>query len=170
MPDSASVTRKKSNPFLPEVFIAGIQVIPLEDHVDERGFFREVCLASKTKIVIRQVSLSKTKPGVIKAFHWHEKQFDAWHLVSGTVLVGLHDLRKDSVSFGKTDRFVWSADEKPLLLVIPKKVAHGYKVLGDKPAVMLYLMDKEYDAKKPDEKRIPFDSPDIGFDWQIMGE
>ncbi len=149
------------------ISIRGIRVFRLEKHPDERGFFAEILRKSWIKSSIRQISLSQTKPGIIKAFHWHEKQLDIWHLVSGKILVVLHDGRKNTASAGKTNSFLWDAEQEPLLLlVIPKKVLHGYKVLGEKPALMLYMMDKEYDAKKPDEKRVPFDDSRIGFDWK----
>lgn len=143
---------------------SGVQLIALKDYTDERGFFREVAKKSWKVSSIRQVSVSQTKPGIIKAFHWHERQNDAWHLLEGKILVGLHDLRKKSKTSGQTVSFEWDANT-PCLLVIPKKVAHGYKVLGAQNAVMLYLMDTEYHSKKPDEKRLAFDDPKIQMDW-----
>jgi dTDP-4-dehydrorhamnose 3,5-epimerase len=151
----------------PSLTIAGIRVFRLQSHANERGFFREVLRKTWISKPIQQASLSQTNPGVIKAFHWHDKQLDIWHLVSGKALVVLHDARKKTKTAGKTEHFVWDSEKDSLLLVIPKKVLHGYKVLGEKPITMLYLMDKEYNAKKPDEKRVSFDDPKIGFDWSI---
>ena len=149
----------------PGALFAGVRIVPLTDHADDRGFFREVARKSWRISKIGQVSVSKTKPGVIKAFHWHERQSDAWHLLQGRLIVGIHDLRKKSKSFGQTILFEWDAKQKPCVLVIPKKVCHGYKVIGSKDALMLYMMDKEYDSKKSDEKRISHDDPSIGANW-----
>jgi len=149
--------------------IDGVKIIGLESHVDERGYFMEVYRKSLLKNVpVRQVSVSLTNPGIIKAFHWHRRQFDVWHIVSGKALVVLHDMRENSPTAGCTQSFV-ADDLNPILVVIPKMVAHGYKVLGDKPLLMLYLMDKEYDRKNPDEGRIEFDDKSIGFDWHSEG-
>lgn len=148
------------------LLFSGVKIVFLTDHADDRGFFREVARKTWKISKIGQVSISQTKPGVIKAFHWHERQSDAWHLLQGRLIVGLHDLRKNSKSFGQTVLFEWDAQKNPFLLVIPKKIAHGYKVIGPKDALMLYMMDNEYDPKKPDEKRMAFDDPKIGADWK----
>ncbi len=42
-------------------------------------------------------------PGVIKAFHYHEKQDDLWFFPSGNAQVVLYDLRKDSPTKGETN-------------------------------------------------------------------
>jgi len=149
--------------------IVGVRLIGLASHEDARGYFREIFRKSRQRFLVRQISVSLTKPGVIKAFHWHKKQQDAWHLVSGKALVVLHDLRPGSATRGKTLSFEWNADQKPQLLIVPKKVVHGYKALGKKPMVMLYYMDREYNAKKPDEERIALDDPVIGFNWKTAG-
>ncbi|MFH0955505.1 MAG: dTDP-4-dehydrorhamnose 3,5-epimerase family protein [Candidatus Micrarchaeota archaeon] len=146
--------------------LSGVRVIPLSDHSDKRGFFREIAKKSWKMPDIRQVSVSETKSGIIKAFHWHERQGDAWHLLKGKLIVSLHDLRKTSRDFGRTISFEWDAKKTACLLLIPKKVCHGYKAVGPKNALMLYMMDREYNPKKPDEKRIPFDDPKIGMNWK----
>jgi dTDP-4-dehydrorhamnose 3,5-epimerase len=38
-------------------------------------------------------------------------------------------------------------------------------VLGNEPAGLLYHTTEAYDPADPDEERIPFDDPTIGFDW-----
>ncbi|MBU0636243.1 dTDP-4-dehydrorhamnose 3,5-epimerase family protein [Candidatus Micrarchaeota archaeon] len=148
--------------------IDGVRIISLTDHSSTGGFFREIMRKSWLPFSIRQVSLSQTNPGEIKAFHWHKKQWDVWHVVSGKALVALYDLRSKSPSFKKKERLVLDAEKKPVIVMIPKKVAHGYKVVGEKPLLVLYMMDKEYNAAKPDEHRIPFDDPKIDFDWTIQ--
>ena len=103
-------------------------------------------------------------PGIIKAFHWHEQQDDLWFVATGRAVVVLHDLRPDSVTFGKTDTVLAGTDDYQLIL-IPVGVAHGYKVLGKEPVMLFYHTTEAYDAKHPDEKRIPHDDPKINFDW-----
>ena len=51
------------------------------------------------------------------------------------------------------------------LAAIPIGVAHGYRVLGNEPAGLFYHTTEAYDPADPDEERIPFDDPTIGFDW-----
>ena len=148
----------------------GAKIIELRRHDDDRGYFLEVLRESWVKTPIKQISVSMTNPGVIKAFHWHKKQQDIWYLVSGKVLVVLHDLRENSPNYKKTRAFTVDSGKNPKLIIIPIKVAHGYKVLGNAPVTMLYAMDNEYDPKNPDEERIPHDDIEIGFDWDSDAE
>jgi dTDP-4-dehydrorhamnose 3,5-epimerase len=59
----------------------------------------------------------------------------------------------------------YMGDHNPMLLVIPAGVAHGYRVLGLEPVIITYFTTESYVASDPDEYRIPWDDPDIGFDW-----
>lgn len=112
-----------------------------------------------------QASLAVTYPGIIKAFHWHEKQADLWFMLNGNAQVVLYDVRNDSPTHKKTQVVYMGELYEPILLLIPKGVAHGYRVLGEKPATLLYFTTQSYDPKNPDEQRIPFDDKEIGFDW-----
>ena len=145
--------------------IQGVVVKKLVRHPDDRGYFMEV-LRDDDGLLSRfgQASFSKTYPGVIKAFHYHELQDDLWFFPSGNAQVVLHDLRADSQTKGETNVF-YMGEDNPQLLVIPIGVAHGYRVLGNEPAVIMYFTTMSYDPKQPDEKRIAWDDPGIGFDW-----
>ena len=52
--------------------------------------------------------------------------------------------------------------------MIPKGVAHSYRAPGTEPAVIVYFITLSYDRQQPDEKRIPWDDPAIGFDWRTQ--
>lgn len=146
--------------------IAGVKLKTLKTHKDSRGFFREI-LRDDDNLLKRfgQISVSVTKPGIIKAFHFHRKQDDIWHVVSGKALAVLYDMRKNSKTSGKLQKITLS-ENKPQLLVVPKNVAHGYKVLGKKPMTMLYVMNLSYNPKRPDEGRISHNDYAISFNWK----
>lgn len=149
--------------------IDGVKIKTIVSHKDKRGYFREI-LRDDDKLLkhFGQISVSLTKPSVIKAFHWHKNQDDLFYVVSGKALVVLYDRRKNSKTFGKTLKLEMN-ENKPKLLFIPKKVAHGYKVLGKKPLIMLYVMNKSYNSNNPDEFRIPHNDSKIRFDWDKYG-
>jgi dTDP-4-dehydrorhamnose 3,5-epimerase len=88
-------------------------------------------------------------------------------VVRGALQVVLHDLREESATKGET-QVVYLHDQDYKLLTIPPGVAHGYRVLGNEPALLLYHTSLPYDPKNPDEERIPFDSPEIAFDWSTQ--
>lgn len=145
--------------------IKDVVVKKLVRHSDDRGFFMEI-LRDDDELLQRfgQASLSKSYPGVIKAFHYHKKQDDIWFFPVGNAQVVLYDTREDSPTKGETNVFCLGEDN-PQILVIPIGVAHGYRVLGNTPAVIVYFTTESYDPKEPDEYRIPWDDPRIGFDW-----
>lgn len=148
-----------------KVMIEGVYLKKLIRHSDDRGFFMEI-LRDDDNLLSRfgQASLSKTYPGVIKAFHYHERQDDLWFFPSGNAQVVLYDLRVESKTKGQTDVY-YLGEDNPGLLVIPKGVAHGYRVLGNTPVTIVYFTTESYQREHPDELRLAWDDPEIGFDW-----
>lgn len=145
--------------------IEGVSIKKLIRHSDDRGYFMEI-LREDDNLLKRfgQASLSKSYPGVIKAFHYHERQDDLWFFPLGNAQVVIHDLRKESSTYSETDVF-YLGEDNPGLILIPKGVAHGYRVLGNDPVVIIYFTTEPYQRESPDEFRIPWDDPKIGFDW-----
>ncbi len=145
--------------------IEGVVIKKIEKFCDERGFFMEVLRDDDGLLAnFGQSSYTIANPGVIKAFHWHERQDDLWFFASGMAKVVLYDLREDSPTSGQIQEII-TGERNPLLIVIPKGVAHGYKVLGNKPAGLFYHTTESYNRSDPDEGRIPYDDPSIGYDW-----
>ena len=148
--------------------IEGVKVKTLVKYPDDRGFFAEI-LRDDDGLLNRfgQASISKTYPGVIKAFHYHQFQEDLWFFPVGNAQVVLHDLRPDSPTYKETNIF-YMGEDNPVLLLIPIMVAHGYRVLGNLPAVIIYFTTQSYQPGNPDEHRIPWDDSFIGFDWSTQ--
>lgn len=146
--------------------IDGVKVKKVVKHVDDRGFFAELIRDDEPELLSKfgQASWSMSYPGVIKAFHYHDKQDDLWFFPSGNVQVVLYDLRVNSLTKGETDVY-YMGEENPILLFIPKGVAHGYRVLGQKPSTIIYFTTESYNESDPDEKRIRWDDLLINFDW-----
>ncbi len=146
-------------------FIEGVKVKKLIRHVDDRGYFMEI-LRDDDNLLRKfgQASISMTYPGVIKAFHYHKLQDDLWFFPSGNAQVVLYDVREDSPTYKMTNVF-YMGELNPILLLIPAGVAHGYRVLGNQPATIVYFTTHSYNRENPDEYRIPFDDKEIGFDW-----
>jgi len=148
--------------------IHDVIVKKLVTHSDDRGYFREVVREDENLLRhFGQSSITKTYPGVIKAFHWHHNQDDVWYVVDGMARVVLYDRRPGSPTEGVT-QVVYAGEDNPVVILIPIGVAHCYQVLGNKPVVLFYHVTQAYDPKQPDEQRIPFDDPHIGFDWSIQ--
>jgi dTDP-4-dehydrorhamnose 3,5-epimerase len=148
--------------------IHDVVVKKLVTHSDDRGYFREV-LRDDDHLLrnFGQTSVTKTYPGVIKAFHWHEDQDDIWYVADGMARVVLYDRRPESPTYKQT-QVIYAGEDNPVSILIPTRLAHGYQVLGNKPVILFYHVTKSYNPSAPDEHRIPFDDPEIGFNWSIV--
>lgn len=150
--------------------IQGVKTKKLNVFTDDRGFLMEVVkVGDEIFKDIKQTTYTEVYPGVIKAFHWHKKQTDIWFFASGMAQVVLYDFRKASPTYKETQIF-YMGEKNPLVLFIPPGVAHGYRVLGTKPAGLFYHTTEAYNPQNPDEERIPFDDPEIGFDWETKNK
>ncbi len=149
--------------------IAGVWIKDINTFTDDRGLLGELLRADDPYFgtdleACRQTTMTMSYPGVIKAFHWHHAQDDAWFCVTGMIQAVMFDLRQDSPTLGLTEQYAIGQWQRRLL-IIPRGVAHGYRVLGDEPAWIVYHTSALYNPQAPDEERIAFDDPAIGFDW-----
>lgn len=153
---------------MPNGKIHDVVVKRLVTNSDDRGYFREL-LRDDDNLLRRfgQTAVTKTYPGVIKAFHWHQDQDDIWYVCDGMARVVLYDQRADSPTFGLT-QVVYAGEDNAVCILIPSGIAHGYQVLGTKPVILFYHVTKSYNPAAPDEQRIPFDDKTINFDWSIQ--
>lgn len=148
--------------------IDGVVVKRLIRHPDDRGFFQEI-LRDDEDLLRRfgQASLSMSYPGVIKAFHYHERQDDLWFFPVGSAQVVLYDQREGSRTKGRT-QVLYPGEHNPLLIVIPVGVVHGYRVLGQSPLMIVYFTTESYQPNDPDEKRWPWNDARVGFNWETQ--
>lgn len=153
--------------------IAGIEIDPIIHWPDDRGCFAEIFRFGGAGIAQNflpegrhqlQVSFTVSYPGVVKAIHYHFEQTDLWAPLSGMLQVFLCDLRDGSPTWGRINTF-YIGEQRPWRLLIPPGVAHGYKVLGQGAAHLLYATNHFYDPA--DEGRIAFDDPDINYEWGL---
>lgn len=150
--------------------IADVQIKPFTVWPDDRGYFLEVArlkqgLVSDFGAETTQVSTALNYPGIIKAFHFHKFQTDYWVAAAGLLQVALVDLRLDSKTYGvKNTLYVGAL--RPWQLLIPPGVAHGYKVIGEQPSVLVYITNRTYDPS--DEGRIPYNDTGIAYDWELQ--
>lgn len=149
--------------------IDGVQTKQLIRYPDERGFFEEIVRVSDPifKEGFGQLSRSSMITGVVKAWHVHKTQIDWWYVVKGTVKVALYDTREDCTTYKQLNEFVLGEEGQDIILKIPYGVAHGLKVING-PSELVYVTSSIY--SKDEEGRIPYDDPQIGYDWvQGMG-
>ncbi|KKM62438.1 hypothetical protein LCGC14_1521700 [marine sediment metagenome] len=147
--------------------IQGVEVKQLARHADERGFLMEI-LRSDDPIFTKfgQCYVSMNYPGVVRAWHWHQKQDDFFVVVKGMIKVGLCDMREGSATHGEVSEF-YLGENNNIVLKIPVGVAHGYKTVGVEPSLLINFPSEVYNREEPDEYRLPWDTDQIPFDWGI---
>jgi dTDP-4-dehydrorhamnose 3,5-epimerase len=140
--------------------IEGLRRFELARHGDERGWFAELARASALPKPIRQLNLSRSRRGVIRGLHYHERgQDDLFVCLEGMVRVVVLD-RTTGESFSED-----IGDDNLIAIYVPGIHAHGYEALTD--ALFAYLVTEEYDAADPDEHGIPWDDSRVRHLWSV---
>lgn len=150
--------------------IDGVRVRPYTIWPDDRGYFLEVVrieqgLAAGFAPKDTQVSAALSYPGTIKAFHFHLHQTDLWVPAMGMFQVALVDLRTESATYGLKNT-LYAGALKPWHILIPPGVAHGYKVIGEQAAMLIYVTNRLYNPD--DEGRIVYNEPSLAYDWELQ--
>jgi dTDP-4-dehydrorhamnose 3,5-epimerase len=148
------------------LLIAGVEVKNLIRHTDDRGFLMEI-LRSDDPIFQQfgQAYVSLNYPGVIRAWHWHELQEDYFCCIRGMIQVPLYDLRQDSPTQGELNEF-FLGEYNPIVLRIPRGVAHGYKTIGVVPSLLVNFPTEPFNQDRPDELRLPWNTERIPYNWE----
>jgi dTDP-4-dehydrorhamnose 3,5-epimerase len=149
----------------------GLKVVQLKIYHDNRGFFVE----RFNKKIFQDLGLpvdyfqdnhSLSAPNVIRGLHFQNNPSQAKLVgcLRGKILDVAVDIRKNSSTFGKYFSIELSA-ENGKLLFIPAGFAHGFAVLGNEPADVMYKVDNQF--SKEGDGGIRFNDLDLKIDWQI---
>ncbi len=103
------------------------------------------------------INYSYIYPGAIAAWHRHKRQTDFWHVLRGSLKVGLYDEKTKKLTW----IFLHQGDRRTL--VIPPLIWHGWRNLDPIETILSYYISEKYDQKNPDEDRAPVGS--FGEDW-----
>lgn len=149
--------------------LPGLILIEFPIFKDDRGFFAErfhegkiAQLGIQEKFV--QDNHSWSKPGVLRGLHYQTNppQGKLVGAITGRILDVAVDLRKNSPTLGKYYSTELSA-ENGRMLWIPYGFAHGFYVLGDEPADVIYKVTGLYNPKT--ERGIRWDDAELAIHW-----
>jgi dTDP-4-dehydrorhamnose 3,5-epimerase len=145
--------------------IRGVQVKALKVVADERGWLMEILRADDSELFSRfgQVYASATYPGVVKAWHYHEKQTDNFACVAGMIKLVLIDTREDSPTRTVVNEFFLGV-HSPLIVQVPNRVYHGWKCISVEPSLVINVPDALYNRSEPDEHRLEPHGT-LAYDW-----
>ena len=145
--------------------IEGVKTKTLRVIPDDRGWLMEILRADDSDLFTRfgQVYVSATYPGVVKAWHYHQRQVDNFSCISGIVKLVLIDTRPGSPTEGAVNEF-WIGTQNPVLVQVPNLVYHGWKNIGEEMALVVNVPTEPYRYGDPDEYRIAPHGT-LPYDW-----
>lgn len=146
----------------------GLLVLRPKVHADNRGFFLETYRLSDLQhalgreIIFRQQMHARSQKNVLRGLHAEEGWSKLFYVVQGEIFSAITDIRKESSSFGKTETFIIS-DENRIALFVPAGFSNGYYVLSSSADVM-YAVDDIY---RPERKKraLRWNDPDLAIPW-----
>jgi len=140
--------------------LKGIIIKPIKRFNDERGAFTELIrdnwkdLLNEDHLV--QATFSITYPNIIRAWHKHLKgQTDYIIVLKGAIKICIYDEKTEELNE------IVSTSQDLQIVRVPGHYWHGFKVIGNEPAWLLYFFNKLYDYEKPDEERRPWNDSTI---------
>ena len=149
----------------------GLLLIELDIYRDSRGFFverynRERFHANGMEFDFVQDNHSRSAPGVLRGLHYQydPPQGKLVGVTRGAIWDVVVDLRPESKTF-KQNFVIELSDTNGRLLWIPPGFAHGFCVLGDEPADVLYKVTAPYNPRS--EKGIFWADKDLAIKWSI---
>ncbi|MCC7260563.1 MAG: dTDP-4-dehydrorhamnose 3,5-epimerase [Alphaproteobacteria bacterium] len=151
--------------------LEGLKIIELQVFGDNRGFFVERFNAGKfadlgLPTTFVQDNHSRSAPGVLRGLHYQYEppQGKLVGVTRGRVWDVAVDVRPGSPTFGQHYGIELN-DMNGRLFWMPAGFAHGFCVLGDEPADMLYKVTGLYNPKG--EGGIAWDDPELKVAWPL---
>jgi len=141
-------------------------------HGDDRGYFfesyNEKKFQKKTglKPHFVQDNQSRSSFGVLRGLHFQvgdNAQAKLVRVIEGEVLDVVVDLRKSSLTFGKSFSIILNAQNQKQLF-IPRGFAHGFLTLSS-TAIFSYKCDNYYD--KESERGLNYNDPELDINWYL---
>ena len=138
---------------------------------DSRGFFAEVYNKAEfekrgVNDIFVQDDYSGSKKDVLRGLHFQKPPRATSKLVrciEGEIFDVIVDLRKESITFGKWESVILSAENKKMIY-IPKGFAHGFCVLSDGAKIM-YKVSEHYFPEL--DAGIGWNDPALNITWPL---
>jgi dTDP-4-dehydrorhamnose 3,5-epimerase len=154
-----------------ETTLPNVLLIEPEIHADHRGWFMETFNAAffaqhGLPHTFVQDNQSQSRPGVVRGLHYQleQPQGKLVRCVRGAIRDVAVDIRRSSPHFGKWVSVDLTAKSGRMLWV-PPQFAHGFSVLGDEGAEVLYKVTTL--RHQPSERSLLFSDPELGVDWGV---
>lgn len=138
----------------------------------DRGFFTErfrmdVMNSLGLPFQFVQDNFSRSRPGVLRGLHyqWAPAQGKLVTCLRGRIFDVAVDIRQSSPTYGRHIAVELSGDQ-PQWFWIPAGFAHGFCVMGDEAADVLYKVDQLW--AKEGEAGLNYSDPELGIHWPVQ--
>lgn len=154
-----------------ELYLPGVKLLTPTLHQDNRGHFAELFTAAELEAAgipsrFAQANVSHSLPGVLRGLHYQDDppQGKLVSCIVGTILDVVVDIDPASETFcrhvaveldGTSRQSIW----------IPPCYAHGFAVIGDEQATVLYFVDTPYSPGS--EKGVIWNDRDLSILWPV---
>jgi dTDP-4-dehydrorhamnose 3,5-epimerase len=152
--------------------VAGVTVVDIEPHRDNRGFFSRSFCADEfadyeliSTVAQTNISYNYAR-GTLRGLHVQLPPYAEAKLVRctrGALVDVAVDVRSDSRTYGKHVMVELSADNRRALF-LPPYVAHGFQTLADNTEV-IYQHSGRY--APAGEQGFRWDDPTFGIEWPL---
>ena len=126
--------------------INGVMVKDLKKLADKRGWLTELFRQDEIEedILPAMSYISMTLPGITRGPHEHKEQTDCFVFIGSSMFkIVLWDNREDSSTY-MNKMVLLAGKETPLCVVVPPKVIHAYKNIGDKNGIVINFPNRLY--------------------------
>lgn len=153
-----------------EFSISGLKLITLKAHKDDRGFFCERYKKDPFSEIglgnFVQDNFSRSIPKTLRGLHyqWDKPQGKLVTCLRGEIFDVAVDIRKGSPTFGQHVSLCLSG-ANPQWFWIPAGFAHGFCVLGNEEADVMYKVDNYWNGAG--ESGIRWNDPDFNIAWPV---
>ena len=140
--------------------LEGVVTKPLIKRFDERGFFTEIIRRDWSNLLhgedFVQANFSISYPKIIRAWHRHKRgQVDCFVVLKGALKICVFDDVTEELNE------IISTGDVLQIVRVPGRYWHGFSVVGEETAWLIYFVNRLYDYNDPDEERRPWNDPTI---------
>lgn len=146
--------------------IDGVVIAPQKVFPDDRGTVMRMLRETDAHFAgFGEVYFSQVFPGVVKAWHWHERMVINYAVPVGRIKLVLFDDREGSPTKGELQE-IYLGTGNYSLVQVPVKVWNGFKGVSPEPALVCNCSTIVHDDGEM--KRLdPMDNDLIPYDWAL---
>ncbi|WP_161490846.1 MULTISPECIES: dTDP-4-dehydrorhamnose 3,5-epimerase family protein [unclassified Ensifer] len=145
----------------PQILPPGVQLHSLLPHKDDRGVFLEAFRREwSAGCDPVQWNVVRSEANVLRGVHVHATHTDYLLVVSGRMLLGLHDSRPNAPEDRLSTMLVLDA-ANPTAVTVPPGVCHGFYF--PEPSIHMYAVSHYWDES--DELGCRFDEAELRLAW-----